>query len=553
MGTAVSAFQSQHAKHIEGQTRDHIIVDDTKADPSIVQTLTMTEGAFEDDVEPSEMSLIDRKRDEIVQRDIIQGQTAQISTSAELLKDQEKEVAMGEMASTFLPRRHLGKNPFKYDEFESLRRAYNGDIIAKQMAKISRSQNQAKADKEGASDNILRIHAAITNLEGWGPGLRLSCQERDWVITGISKNSGASVSGIRLNDKLVSVDSHAVSGKSFEKLRSLLLGPKDSSVIVVVSNRKFLWSVDQAYVLMRNLASASFDFSSQDVVRRTMRYEEVVEIKEMEDKLEEETKLEIMKNELLAADTAAAAEQSAILSLQCGFVSAPLLSASSISLVHTTITDHVKNMGIPSFVISIHDRSLSKEFNSLSAQLADRLSILMRSFYVEPVVNVIDSYHQKCAMTKSLWRSSVEQGASTNGFPFCVLIWDLNLWKIWEQWMHRHHKIMAETNRSIDAYRRQLLNFDDDDAIQEAVHIFSAKDASQVSRIFVLVKDDIPPSSLVDLVDVNVMQALFHTQLPQVVFLYQNSVKIELSILQKVSYTSIESMFEKTDIANTHY
>jgi C-terminal processing protease CtpA/Prc len=164
----------------------------------------------------------------------------------------------------------LEKNPFKYDEFENIRRAYQRDLVAKQMARITRSQNQAKLDKEVAADCFLRIHKAISDLEGWGPGLKLSSREGEWSVVGISKNSGASLSSIRLNDKLVTVDGNAVSGLTFDGVRAVLLGPKDSKVVVVVSTKQFLFRVHREHVLIRSLPSASINFSSQEVVQKTL-------------------------------------------------------------------------------------------------------------------------------------------------------------------------------------------------------------------------------------------------------------------------------------------
>jgi hypothetical protein len=553
MGTTVSAFNSLHGKPTEEEkSHDAAFAEDFKeSNSSLVHVLPAADSA--EDIEPAEFARQNRNRDEKNHLFEVQRNLSKISTNSEILKEHAKEVAMGELGATFLPKRKTGNNPFRYDEFDALRQSYHRDLIAKQTQKISRSQNQAKAEKLAASDSFLRIHKAISDSEGWGPGLLLSYREKEWTVVGISKNSGASASGVRLNDKIISVNGHSVSGMSFDDIRAFLLGPKDSNVVVVVSNRKFLWSSNQAFVLIRSLPSASFNFSSEEVVRRTLHAVQVVENIEMSTQLEEQAEEEKIKSANEAAEAARAAEESAVLSLLCDFVSAPLLNPTSILLIGTTITQHVTSMGIPSFIISIHDRSLIKGFDSFSAQLADKLSRFIRLFSVEPVINIINSYHKTNMMSDCTWRSSVEQGASTNGIPVCVLIWQLEHWDIWQQWMKKHHTIMLETNRSIDTYRRKLLSFDDKDFVQEAVHIFSAKDASQVSRIFVLLDDGMKPSVLVDSVDISLMQIFFDIKFHQVVFIFRNNVKIELSILERVPYSSVESIFENKDTSYTYY
>lgn len=549
----MSAFNSLHGKPTEEEkSHDAAFAEDFKeSNSSLVHVLPAADSA--EDIEPAEFARQNRNRDEKNHLFEVQRNLSKISTNSEILKEHAKEVAMGELGATFLPKRKTGNNPFRYDEFDALRQSYHRDLIAKQTQKISRSQNQAKAEKLAASDSFLRIHKAISDSEGWGPGLLLSYREKEWTVVGISKNSGASASGVRLNDKIISVNGHSVSGMSFDDIRAFLLGPKDSNVVVVVSNRKFLWSSNQAFVLIRSLPSASFNFSSEEVVRRTLHAVQVVENIEMSTQLEEQAEEEKIKSANEAAEAARAAEESAVLSLLCDFVSAPLLNPTSISLIGTTITQHVTSMGIPSFIISIHDRSLIKGFDSFSAQLADKLSRFIRLFSVEPVINIINSYHKTNMMSDCTWRSSVEQGASTNGIPVCVLIWQLEHWDIWQQWMKKHHTIMLETNRSIDTYRRKLLSFDDKDFVQEAVHIFSAKDASQVSRIFVLLDDGMKPSVLVDSVDISLMQIFFDIKFHQVVFIFRNNVKIELSILEKVPYSSVESIFDNKDTSYTYY
>jgi hypothetical protein len=212
MGATASTLHSQRAEPVEKEICDPVIVDGTKPEPSFVQLLP--ESAPED-IEPIEVARRARKHDENVQRGIVQNHSSQISASSVLLKEHANEVAMASMASTFLQSRKTKNNPFKYDEFQAMRIAYHRDLIAKQSGKISRSQNHAKIQKEVAADSFLRIHKAFTDTEGWGPGLRLSCQKHDWLITGISKHSGASVSGICLNDKLICVDGHAVFGITF--------------------------------------------------------------------------------------------------------------------------------------------------------------------------------------------------------------------------------------------------------------------------------------------------------------------------------------------------
>jgi WD40 repeat protein len=469
-----------------------------------------------------------------------------LAMSSELIREQDNEVAMEAVASKFLPRRKTQKKNFQYDEFKSIERAYRRSLVAKQQEAIRRSQNQAKDDKQEAMEmaSFLRIHKAISDLEGWGPGLRLSCQQGEWTVVGISQNSGASVSGIRLGDKLVSVGGQVVSGMQFDRIRSLLLGPKDTNVFVTVLKKKFLWSSNQQYVLLRSLPSASFDFSSKDVIEKTLARASFVEDLEAAAKNAEKKLRDEMNAALAAEEEARNATALAILNLHNHFVSAPHLDDAAISLVHTTITSNVKNMGMPSFVISVHNRSISTEIKDFSMRIADQLALFIRSFHMEPVINIIQDY-KRDVMSKSTWRSSIEQGASTNGIPVCVLIWDLDHWNIWQLWMQRHHNAMTETNRSIEVYRKKLLNFDDDDFIQEALHIFSAKNAAQVSRIFVFVEKTIEPSALLNLVRTDLMQLLFHVDLQQVVFVFRENIRIDLSIFQRMAYTTVSSFFQQ--------
>lgn len=551
MGSTVSALKSQQVTQVEGQISDSAVIAETKTHPSANQMLHGT--VNEEDIEPEELARIIRQQKRSVQNESIQNQSSQLSLSAELMTEFQNEVAAGTMASIFLQKRKLVKNAFKYDEFESLRRVYNRDLVAKQMAKISRSQNQAKLDNEGASSSFTRIHKAISDLEGWGPGLRISFQDGDWRITGISKNSGASASGIFVNDKLKIVDGHDVSKKTFEEIRSLLLGPKDSNVVVAVSKNFLFRRFNQPYVLSRSLPSASFDFSSTLVAQKTMIHAQVEEQNEAEAFILENKQKLLSKQKMRADEEAFLSEQQATTSLLNDFVIAPLLDNATVSIVHDTIINHVKNMGIPSFLVSIHNRSMRGELATLSFQLADHLSMVMRTFSVEPVVNVIDGYLKNGAMFKSTWRSSIEQGVSTNGIPVCVLIWELQHWNAWQQWMKRHHARMTETKRSLGAYKKQLLNLDDEDFIQEAVHIFSSKHAACVARIFVHVEDTIEPSSLVDVIDTSFMRELFHTEIPQVVFIYQKQVQIQLNILQRISYSSVKSFFQNTKHACSQY
>jgi hypothetical protein len=504
MGTAVSAFQSQDSEQHEVPTGDS--ANDRTA---VLREKNVPAGtADEDEIEPEELARRIHKQQHDTNIDAVQAFSAKISSSVGLMREYEQEVAMETTASKFYSKRKLEKNPFKYDEFENIRRAYQRDLVAKQMARITRSQNQAKLDKEVAADCFLRIHKAISDLEGWGPGLKLSSREGEWSVVGISKNSGASFSSIRLNDKLVTVDGNAVSGLTFDGVRAILLGPKDSKVVVVVSTKQFLFRVHREHVLIRSLPSASFNFSSQEVVQKTLMNAQFVENIELEVLAEREKDTQSTKHDFLAKSSAIAEYQSALLTLQLGFVCAPDLDDTTISLVHTTIINHVKCLGMPSFLISIHNRSQFQETISFSSKLADELSIIIRSLSMEPAVNIIEQYVLQGAKSKSTWRSSIEQGASTNGIPVCVLIWDLEHWNSWQHWMQRHLNIISETNRSIDVYRKELLNFDDEDFIQEALHIFSAEHAAHVSRILVLIDDAVNPSTLVDSIEISLMQKL---------------------------------------------
>jgi WD40 repeat protein len=134
----------------------------------------------------------------------------------------------------------------------------------------------------------------------------------------------------------------------------------------------------------------------------------------------------------------------------------------------------------------------------------------------------------------------------------CVLVWDLKHWKIWQQWMKTHYEKKSEINLSVDAYRKLLLNFDDNDFIQEALHIFSSS-AAQVSRIFILVDDSIEPSALAECVGVDLMQTWFCVALPQLVFIYAQKIKVKSMFLKRIHYASVESIFQNSQIASAHY
>lgn len=544
MGAAVSAFKSQQVAHIEGRVKLDAINVDTKSHPPA--SLPVSSTVDEEDMEPEEVAAMKHRQERDIRVRIMQDLSHQISSSSELMKEHENEVAVESMASAFLPKRKQVKNTFKYEEFESIRRAYNEDLVTKQLAKISRSQNQAKFDKDNASSSFLRIHRAISDLEGWGPGLRLSYRSGEWRIAGISKHSGASLSGILVNDKLQCVDSHDVSGLSFDEIRSLLLGPKDSSVVVVVSKSAFFRTFNQHYVLIRSLPSASFNFSSTEAIQKTLQNAQIVECNETQALLDEQKEQLLAKQKQLEDEEKIRLEELAISSLQHDFVSVSHLDYATVSMVQTAIINHVNNMGIPCFFISIHNRSSLEFFKIFLFQLADRLSTIVRSFSVEPVVNIIDDYHLQGSNAKSAWRSSVEQGVSTNGVPLSVICWELEQWNAWQQWMQKHYTRMTETNRSVDVYKKHFFNLDDEDFIQEAVHIFTAKYAARVARIFVFVKDAIEPSVLIQSIDTSLMRTLFQAELPQVGFIYRKKVKIELGVLQLIPYASVESFFGNT-------